>query len=526
MPASVEASGLQAIDIMMPKKRQQGFAPGASSLGPSPAMTSHPGSQQVQSAAPSANANNFFGPFGTNGLPSSFIDTDILLNDDLWNQFSPAPNTGSHASNMAPESPSDIGNNAPAATDVPSEQAFGESYVNIPYTSSLDMFGLQSRTFGTVQPTHEALHRLGKDTPSMDECDSPDGSNGETTSTIATSVLTPSSLGTTVGSLPQTSGSRHHRSTSNASSTNRSKTARSLSRSRTRVAASAERRAAERSPSTERGGVGKAPSSEPEWAAAPQSVCGSCRTACSSAASATTLCFDGFRCRWIKLQHGPLIQLPGPDPSLEPLRHRRLGPVQLHLNYNEPAQWGTQSQASQPQQQPSGTASASSSLPTAHSFHASMAHLNLQTPSVSSGGNQAKHCCGQRRKPWAVVQSVPLPDIRTRPRHICYGQRARDRTASPRQRVVEGDVGALKRYLGNQRSKDRIGQGFPQQGGLASLARKAHQGFQSRGTKDRQDRQSRGKPARREDDDDDAGDDDDDVPSAAQAPRARPRQRG
>ncbi|KAI3480292.1 hypothetical protein L1887_57557 [Cichorium endivia] len=515
MPASVEASGLQAIDIMMPKKRQQGFAPGASSLGPSAAMTSHPGSQPVQSAAPSANANNFFGPFGSNGLPSSFIDTDILLNDDLWNQFSPAPNTGNHASNMAQNHHQTSANNASAATDVPSEQAFGESYVNIPYTSSLDMFGLQSRTFGTVQPTHEALHRLGKDTPSMDECDSPDGSNGETTSTIATSVLTPSSLGTTVGSLPQTSGSRHHRSTSNASSTNRSKTARSLSRSRTRVAASAERRAAERSPSTERGGVGKAPSSRArvgrratigpaalagQPAPAPPAPTRSASTASSAGGSSSNMglssSFQAQTHRW---------SLFGTDGS---------GQSNLHLNYNEPAQWGTQSQASQPQPQPSGTASASSSLPTAHSFHASMAHLNLQTPSVSSGGNQANTAAVKGESPGQSFNPFLFPTY-------AQGQGASAMASVPEtEQPHRGSV--LSREMSGRSSDTSETSEAKTASAKASRSKVASRASREKLTKDSKaeapkvdktvspEENQQGE----EDDDDDAGDDDDDVPSA------------
>lgn len=378
---------------MMPKKRQQGFDPGASGslsntgTGPNTNAASAMSSHSTQST----HTNNFFGPFGTNGLPSSFIDTDILLNDDLWNQFSPAAtNTSSNGAHTHPEGTDNTaqqqaGLETQARTDGAAERAFGESYVNIPHSETLDMYGLHSRTFGTIRPTHDALSRLSKDASSMDDGDSPDGSNGETTSTIATSVISPSSLGTTVGSLPKGTGARHHRSTSNASSTNRSKTARSLSRSRTRVAAGAsERRAADRSPSLERGGVGKAPSSRARVSrratVGPAALAGNLQpkpepiaptrssTSAASGASAGTSAmglsssFQAQPHRW---------SLFGTDGS---------GQGNLHLNFNDQASWNTHSQdPNRP-----GTTSASSSLPTPLSFHTSMAHLNLQTPSVSA----------------------------------------------------------------------------------------------------------------------------------------------
>ncbi|KAJ1026847.1 hypothetical protein NDA16_002144 [Ustilago loliicola] len=395
MPASVEASGPHSIDIMMPKKRQQGFDPGASGsfsaagAGPS----ANPASAIDSHSSTTTHSNNFFGPFGTNGLPSSFIDTDILLNDDLWNQFSPA--TTNNSSNNGGHPPSDgadrnnqqqTGVDVNARNDGANERAFGESYVNIPHTGSLDMFGLQSRTFGTVRPTHDALSRLSKDASSMDDGDSPDGSNGETTSTVATSVLSPSSLGTTVGSLPKGSGPRHHRSTSNASSSNRSKTARSLSRSRTRVAAGAsERRGAERSPSLDRGGVGKAPSSRARVSrrttVGPAALAGNLQPApgpsiparssvsansgapASSSSMGLSSSFQAQTHRW---------SLFGTDGS------------SMQLNLTDQPSWHQQSHDGYGRP---GTTSASSSLPTAHNFHTSMAHLNLQTPPVSSAMN-------------------------------------------------------------------------------------------------------------------------------------------
>ncbi|CDS00462.1 hypothetical protein [Sporisorium scitamineum] len=373
------AAGPQSIDIMMPKKRQQGFDPGAigglsaPGIGPTTSAPSV-GSQSAQpthSSGAAFGANSFFGPFGSNGLPSSFIDTDILLNDDLWNQFSPATtnNSSTGTDTTGQQQPSGLDINA--KTDSPSDQAFGESYVNIPHSGSLDMFGLQSHTFGSVRPTPDALSRLSKDASSMDDGDSPDGSNGETTSTIATSVISPSSVGTTVGSFPKGTGaSRHHRTTSNASSTNRSKTARSLSRSRTRAAAS-ERRAAERSPSVERGGVGKAPSSRARVsrratvgpaalannlqsnANPPAPTWSSSSTAASNASMGLSSSFQAQIHRWSLFGT--------PDAS---------NGSNLQLNFNRPS-WSAQGQP--------GTTSASSSLSTPLNFHTSMAHLNLQT---------------------------------------------------------------------------------------------------------------------------------------------------
>ncbi|SJX63183.1 uncharacterized protein SRS1_14007 [Sporisorium reilianum f. sp. reilianum] len=372
MPASVEVAGPQSIDIMMPKKRQQGFDPGAiggvSAPGVGPTATAPSGA--------AFGGNTFFGPFGSNGLPSSFIDTDILLNDDLWNQFSPATTNNSSTGTDTAGQQQTSGLNINVKTDSPNDQAFGESYLNIPHSGSFDMFGLQSRTFASVRPAHDALSRLSKDASSMDDADSPDGSNGETTSTIATSVISPSSIGTTVGSLPKGTGAgRHHRSTSNASSTNRSKTARSLSRSRTRVAASAsERRTADRSPSLERGGVGKAPSSRARASrratVGPAALAGglqshanppaptrsSSSTAASQASMGLSSSFQAQNHRW------SLFGTPDASNSSN-----------LQLNFNRPS--------ASAQGQP-GTTSASSSLPTPLNFHTSMAHLNLQTPPV------------------------------------------------------------------------------------------------------------------------------------------------
>ncbi|SAM82359.1 uncharacterized protein UBRO_04643 [Ustilago bromivora] len=391
MPASVEASGPHSIDVMMPKKRQQGFDPGASgsysAAGAGPGLNVSSALDSHSSTA--AHTNNFFGPFGTNGLPSSFIDTDILLNDDLWNQFSPATTNSSNNGGHPPSDGPDHNQQQNTALDVNSrndstnERAFGESYVNIPHTNSLDMFGLQSRTFGTLRPTYDALSRLSKDASSMDDGDSPDGSNGETTFTVATSALSPSSLGTTVGSLPKGSGARHHRSTSNASSSHRSKTTRSLSRSRTRVAAGvSERRGAERSPSLDRGGVGKAPSSRARVSRratvgpaalagnlqpapnqslpARSSVSGNPSALASSSSMGHSSSFQAQTHRW---------SLFGTDGS------------SMQLNLADQPSWHQQSHDGQGRL---GTHSASSSLPTSHNFHTSMAHLNLQTPPVSS----------------------------------------------------------------------------------------------------------------------------------------------
>ncbi|EST05237.2 Myc-type, basic helix-loop-helix (bHLH) domain protein [Kalmanozyma brasiliensis GHG001] len=377
---------------MMPKKRQHGFDTGApvgslSVTGAGPAIGSNASaapngastaSSHFSQPACATTSGNFFGPFGTNGLPSSFIDTDILLNDDLWNQFSPATTVNSSNGTDIAGHHHQAESDTNAKMDNASDRAFGESYVNIPYTGSLDMYGLPSRTFGTVRPAHDALSRLSKDTSSMDDGDSPDGSNGETTSTIATSILSPSSLGTTVGSLPKGTGTRHHRSTSNASSTHRSKTARSLSRSRNRAAAGA----SERSPSLDRGGVGKAPSSRARVnrraTVGPAALAGNMQTnqnppaptrSTSSSAAATgssmglSSSFQAQSHRWSLFGT--------PDTS---------NAGNLHLNFNDRGSYGAHGQP--------GTTSASSSLPTPLSFHASMAHLNLQTPPVSAAMHQ------------------------------------------------------------------------------------------------------------------------------------------
>lgn len=379
MPASIEVAGPQSIDIMMPKKRQQGFEPGTISSGSGVGFNTNTvstmSSQNTQSSI-TANVSNFFGPFSTNGLPSSFIDTDILLNDDLWNQFSPATtnnsSTGTDTTGQQHhQSALDVKADVEGATD----RAFGESYVNIPHNSSLDMFGLQSRTLGTVRPAHDALSRLSKDASSIDDGDSPDGSNGETTSTIATSVISPSSMGTTVGSLPKGTATRHHRSTSNASSTHRSKSARSLSRSRTRVAAGAsDRRTADRSPSLERGGVGKAPSSRAR--AGRRATVGPAALANNFQPNASPHPTASTRPSSSMVSRGSNAGL---SSSFQPQTHRwslfgtpdAANGSNMHLNFNGPASWKVPGQP--------GTTSASSSLPTPLNFHNCMAHLNLQT---------------------------------------------------------------------------------------------------------------------------------------------------
>ncbi|GAC97532.1 hypothetical protein PHSY_005118 [Pseudozyma hubeiensis SY62] len=384
MSATIDVAGPQIIDIMMPKKRQQGFEPGAmgghsaTGAGPNASVASAMSSQTVQSST-ATHANNFFGPFGTNGLPSSFIDTDILLNDDLWSQFSPATtNTSSNGADTTGREHLQSGFDGNADHEIATDRGFGETYVNIPHTGSTDMFGLQARTFGSVRPE---VSRLSKDASSMDDGDSPDGSNGETTSTVATSVISPSSMATTGGSLPKGTGTRHHRSTSNASSTHRSKTARSLSRSRTRAApVASDRRTADRSPSLERSGVGKAPSSRARVnrraTVGPAALANGLQNSSTPHPPAPTRSASTMAAVGSGMGLSSSFQPQTQRWSLFGTPDANNG-GNLHFNFNNPSSWSTHEHP--------GTASASSSLPTPLNFHTSMAHLNLQTPPISAG---------------------------------------------------------------------------------------------------------------------------------------------
>ncbi|KAJ9479436.1 Retrograde regulation protein 3 [Pseudozyma hubeiensis] len=387
MPTTIDVAGPQSIDIMMPKKRQQGFEPGAlgghsaAGVGPNASAASAMSSHSAHSST-ATHANNFFGPFGTNGLPSSFIDTDILLNDDLWSQFSPATtNTSSNGADNAGREHLQLGLDGNADHESATDRALGDSYVNIPHTGSLDMFGLQARTFGSVRPVPDELSRLSKDASSMDDGDSPDGSNGETTSTVATSVISPSSMATTGGSLPKGTGTRHHRSTSNASSTHRSKTARSLSRSRTRAApVASDRRTADRSPSLERSGVGKAPSSRARVSrratVGPAALANGLQTSSTPHPPAPTRSASTMAAVGSGMGLSSSFQPQTQRWSLFGTPDANSG-SNLHFSFNGASSWGTHEHP--------GTTSASSSLPTPLNFHTSMAHLNLQTPPVSAG---------------------------------------------------------------------------------------------------------------------------------------------
>ncbi|PWN49304.1 hypothetical protein IE53DRAFT_152634 [Violaceomyces palustris] len=402
----------------MPKKRQQGF-----NINSSDPFAQRCDSGQPIHQATSNVSNSSSVAFGQLGLASSFIDTDILLSDDLWAQLSEGrdmmtdqqPAIQSHS--FSPHLHSDA--ESLIHEDVrQKEESRPEGHIVIPHSGSYDMFPKQSVTFGSFQKYISGLANnhgssaqsvlSSRDSVSMEEVDSPEGSNGDSASTFATSILSPSSFGTHAGSLPKASQARHNRSTSTASSQPRKKAGRSLSRSRTKALSPDKPRKAERSPSQDRGGVGKAPSgrSRPSrratigpaaQAAAQVAINGHLRVDASGAAAAVGPIPN-------KETRSPLSALAGgaggngnnPWSMFGQMEQMNGGSSQtgsdphclLASQELKGVHW-PQAMRNPQSTEVGGLGFSSSSLPTPLSFQTSMQHLHLQTPPLQQPGQQA-----------------------------------------------------------------------------------------------------------------------------------------
>ncbi|EPQ27476.1 uncharacterized protein PFL1_05014 [Pseudozyma flocculosa PF-1] len=419
--------GAAPAQILMPKKRQHGF-----DLGPSTAVQGASASSQPSSSGFLASVADSKPLTASN----SFIDTDILLSDDLWNQISAGTGhlsdfhhpdgvhdhhrSGLPHSHNGAMTPNDVSMTDDHAAQQPGhhhhaplphqshhhQQPIGmpESFINIPQSQAADFFGIHAGSYQSFvsQSSHHDDHSLfGRDgAGSMEEEDSPDGSNGDTASTVATSVISPSSHGTMASSLSKSLQSgRHRRSGSSASSQAKGRTGRSISRPNLKTIAQEGSRKAERSPSQDRGGVGKAPTSRSRpsrrasigpaaQAAVQASVHGHLRIDAQGAAVSVGAATK-------QEPRSPTFNLSSSSQSTQQRwsMFGGSGEVQdptalqnLTLAEQHPYLW--KQAVSQSQNGISSPASAS--LPTPLSFQASMQQLHLQTPPVPTPGLQSQ----------------------------------------------------------------------------------------------------------------------------------------
>ncbi|KAN0065736.1 hypothetical protein ACQY0O_000866 [Thecaphora frezii] len=404
LPQGQHAAG--AAQILMPRKRQHGFDLGG-------AVGSH-------ANAPNHTAHTGFSTGASEHKPavtmSSFIDTDILLSDELWNQLSTGASDlaafhhGGGAPDQNKQGMAHSHTGAMAIHDVSmgeaSQQqphALHQGFVHIPQSQPAGFFGTHGGSFNSFvsRSSHHGDYRIFDrgGTGSMEEEDSPDGSNGDTASTIATSITSPSSHGTMASTLSKSMQNRHKRSGSNASSSHaKGRSGRSISRSNLKTIPQEQARTAERSPSQDRGGVGKAPTcrSRPSrrasigpaaQAAVQASVNGHLRIDAQGAAvsvgafgkqeprspSTTNLSSSVHtaQSRWSMFGGGGSGGGDVQEPSAL---------SNLHMADQRPfASWAQCIS----QSQPGVSHPTSASLPAALSFQANMQHLQLKMPPVS-----------------------------------------------------------------------------------------------------------------------------------------------